>query len=115
MTRMARLMTSDRSRPDESSSGTLITFAHDSPAAELCQKWHETIDGLIVRRAVTREDAIVVLQVFNVVTHPFAEDIGQPSAGLLENDLWHACVPELCSRAEMDIDVAHAFRNESYF
>jgi hypothetical protein len=75
-------------------------------SAKFFEQWLKVADDFFVGGAVRGDNAVSILQISPVVAEIEAKKISHSSAGLFEDDLWSACVPELCPRAWVYIQVS---------
>lgn len=61
---------------------------------------------------VGRQDAVMVLEILEVVADRAAEQIRQASAGLFDNYLRAAGIPDLGARRQVNVHVAYLFSDK---
>ena len=80
---------------------------------KLRKQWFEPFNRQFVRGTVGGENAVAILQIGVIVTHLETKKIRKPSARFFEDYLRSTCVPELCARAWVDVDVTGPVSDEA--
>ncbi len=85
--------------------------ALDRLPAKLCEERRQRLDELLMSSAIARNQAIAVLHLEHVVTKRVTKQVGHLASCFSQYQLWRTSVPLLCSRREMNIQIALTLDN----
>ena len=88
----------------------MLCLCHIRHTAKLRQQVSEPFDRQFVSGSIGGENAVAILKIGPIVTHLKAKEIGEPSARFFKNYLRSARVPQLGTRARVNVDVAGLIR-----